>query len=117
ILLPAVLFVPWWFWVGGWRATARWLAAVPPALMGIHYLLIDTGWVERPFGLWLSLMWTVGLLGVGTAGWCMVAAALALIATGTSRIDQSAPGRPRTRAGKPPLAAPPAPRPRPPSVT
>jgi hypothetical protein len=84
ILLPAVLFVPWWFWAEGRPTAARWLAAVPPALTGIHYLLIDTGWVERPFGLSLSLIWTVGLLGVGTAGWCMAAAGLALAGPATS---------------------------------
>jgi len=102
ILLPAVLFVPWWFWAEGRRAAARWLAAVPPALMGVHYLLIDTGWVERPFGLTLSLMWTVGLLGVGTAVWCMVSAVLVLVAptrpvVSRLRIDQPGTSRGRRR--------------------
>ena len=76
LLLPAVLFVPWWLWCQGRHAAARWLSAAPAALAVVHYLLIDTGWVERPFGL--SLVWTVGLLGVGTAAWCAAASALIL---------------------------------------
>ena len=76
ILLPAVLFVPWWFWCQGRQAAARWLSAAPAALAGVHYLFIDTGWIEKPIGL--SLVWAVGLLGVGMAVWCAAAAALML---------------------------------------
>jgi len=77
ILLPAVLFVPWWFHSRRRPATAACLAVAPPVLLGIHYLLIDTGWIELPFGL--ALVWVVGLLGVGTAVWCGAASVLMLL--------------------------------------
>ena len=77
-LIPAVLFVPWWLWCRGGRTAARWLSWAFPALVGVHYLLIDTAWVELHFGL--SLVWTVGLLGMGTALWCGAASVLVLAA-------------------------------------
>src|SRR5262249_4910764 len=78
--LPGVLFVPWWLWCRGRPAAAWWLAVAPATMVALHYFLIDTGWIERPFGHALSLMWVVGLLGVGTAVWCGTASALMLFA-------------------------------------
>ncbi len=80
MLLPAALFVPWWFWCMRRPRVARWLAAAAPVLAGIHYALIDTAWIEQPFGL--SHIWVVGVLGVGTALWCAVASALMLLTPG-----------------------------------
>jgi len=78
VLLPAALFVPWWLWCQGRHAAARWVSGIPPALAGVHYLLLDTGWIERPIGL--SFVWVVGLLGAGTAAWCAAASTLILTA-------------------------------------
>jgi hypothetical protein len=76
VLLPAALFVPWWLACRGREVAARWLSATLPALVIIHYVLIDTAWVEQPVGR--AFVWAVGLLGVGTAAWCAAASALVL---------------------------------------
>jgi len=76
VLLPAALFVPWWLACRGRVAAARWMSAALPFIVIVHYLLIDTAWVEQPIGR--AFVWAVGLLGVGTAVWCAVASALVL---------------------------------------
>jgi hypothetical protein len=76
ILLPAALFVPWWLACRGRDAAARWMSAALPSIVVVHYLLIDTAWVEQPIGR--AFVWAVGLLGVGTAAWCAAATSLVL---------------------------------------
>jgi hypothetical protein len=76
IALPAVLFVPWWLWTRGRRAAVRALCAVPPVLAAVHYAAIDTELIVRPIGS--SLVWTIGLMGVGTTLWYVAACGLIL---------------------------------------
>jgi len=76
VLLPAALFVPWWLSCRRRDAAARWMSAMLPVIVVIHYVLIDTAWVEQPAGR--AFIWAVGLLGVGTAAWCAAASALVL---------------------------------------
>jgi hypothetical protein len=66
MLLPAVLFVPWWFYRQGRQRLALAIAAIPIALELQHYLLRST----------LRL---VGVLGVGTALWTVAVCALIVI--------------------------------------
>ena len=70
MLLPAVLFVPWWFHRQGMQRLALAIAAIPIALELQHYLLRNT----------LRL---VGVLGVGTALWTVAVCALVVILPGT----------------------------------
>ena len=62
LLLPAMLFVPLWFERSGSKRLARWLAALPAALVLAHYLA--AGLAAR-----------AGLLGLGTTVWVLSAAA------------------------------------------
>ena len=56
IELPALLFVPMWFWAGGQVRAAKVIAIVPAVLSLLHYTA-------------MPLTGPVGLLGLGTATW------------------------------------------------
>ncbi len=71
LLSPAVLLLPLWFDLRGWRRAGVVVAAIPPALSILHYAL-------------LPYAGRIGLLGMGTACWLM--AAMVLMA----RADHSA---------------------------
>jgi hypothetical protein len=54
--LPALVFVPLWFYQQGHTRQARWLAVAPVVLSLLHYASVDV------FG-------RMGLLGIGTTVW------------------------------------------------
>jgi hypothetical protein len=59
--LPGLIFVPGWLWQTGRRAQAMGLAESALVLVVAHYLVLDHAG-------------RVGLLGIGTAIWCLAAA-------------------------------------------
>jgi hypothetical protein len=72
LVLPAVLFAPLWLKECGHPAVSRILATGLPALIWMHYVLMP---------------WTgpIGLLGLGTTLWFLVACAFSLVARAPSR--------------------------------
>lgn len=88
LLAPAILLVPLWLGRHGHPRAGIVMAAIPPVLSILHYVLL-------PYG------GRVGLLGFGTAAWLM--AAMVLIARTDRAMARAAKSENREAAAPPPI--------------